>query len=571
MRIPTRWEHALIGDREPMARALCEALNLHPVIARLLVTRGFGDPDAASRFLRPSLDQLHDPFLAADLRVGVERVLAAIERRERIAIHGDYDVDGVTSTVMLRRIIELLGGEVIHFIPERLTDGYGLQVEGIDRLKAMGVHVVVSVDCGIRSREAAARAAEVGIDLVITDHHEPDAELPRALAVINPRRADCGYPDKDLAGAGVAFKFVHALCLRAERTQWLPGFLKLAALGTLADVVPLRGENRVIARLGLDRLSRGPHTVGLQALIDACGLRGKTIGSYEVGFMLAPRVNAAGRMSTPDLAARLLLAVDPSQAAEAAGLAEQLDTENGRRRAEEADIATAAFRQIETNPDVGAHNLLVVWGAEWHRGVIGIVASKLVERFCKPAIVLSVDGDVAYGSGRSIPGFNLLGALETCEDVFKRFGGHRQAAGVMLEADRLPELRERLGKYGDAQLGPEDLVPRLGIDAALELPAIDEALLEGLTALEPFGPGNRRPVFHADPVEIVDGPHAVKSRHLRMTVRQGRRRFRAMAWRAAERESFFVKRREALNLAFSLTENTFRGETFIELNIADVK
>ena len=571
MRIPAVWKHESIADRESMAVELCRELNLHPVIARLLVLRGFDEPDAASRFLRPSLDHLHDPFLAADLRVGVERVLAAIDQGERIAIHGDYDVDGVTSTVMLRRMIELLGGQVVHFIPERLTDGYGLQADGIDRLKAMGVHVIVSVDCGIRSREASARAREVGVDLVITDHHEPDAELPRALAVINPRRLDCGYPDKDLSGAGVTFKFVQALCLRSERTNWLPAFLKLAALGTLADVVPLRGENRVIARLGLDGLSQGPHTVGLQALIDVCGLAGKTIGSYEVGFILAPRINAAGRMSSPDLAARLLLAVEPSQADEAADLAHQLEAENDRRRMEEADIFNVARRQVEIDPEVSGHNVLVVWGEGWHRGVIGIVASKLVERYCKPTIVLSVDGKMAYGSGRSIPGFNLLGALETCTDVFERFGGHRQAAGMELQTKRLVELRGRLAAHGDEQLAPEDLVPRLNIDAELELTAIDEALVQGLKALEPFGPGNPRPLFHARPVEIVDGPHTVKERHLRMTVRQGCRRFRAIAWRAAERESFFVERRNALNLAFSLTENTFRGETFIELNVADVK
>ena len=571
MPIPTVWEHESLDGRESTAAALREELNLHPVIARLLVLRGLGEPIAAERFLNPTLDHLHDPFLAADLHVGVERVLAAIERGERVAVHGDYDVDGIASTIMLRRMIEMLGGRVVHFIPERLRDGYGLQIDGIDRLKAMGVTVVVSVDCGIRSRDAAARAKEVGIDLVITDHHEPDAELPQAFAVINPRRSDCSYPDKDLAGAGVAFKFVHALCLRSERLQWLPGFLKLAALGTLADAVPLRGENRVIARIGLERLTRGPHGVGLQALIDVSGLHGKAIGSYEVGFMLAPRVNAAGRMSTPDLAARLLLAVDETQAAEATDLAKRLDEENNRRRVEEADITRAASRQVEMNPEVGAHNVLVVWGTDWHRGVIGIVASKLVERFCKPAVVLSVEGDVAYGSGRSIPTFNLLGALEECSDLFDRFGGHRQAAGMSLDVSRLAELRRRLGNLGDDRLSPDDLVPRLGIDAGLEFATIDESLMEGLTALEPFGPGNRRPIFCAESVQIVDGPHTVKKSHLRMTLKQGRRRFRAMAWRAAERKTFFAERRDDLNLAFSLTENTFRGETFIELNIADVK
>ena len=569
MRIPAVWDHPAVDESQ--VSALAEPLGLNPVIARLLVLRGITTPDDASRFLNPTLDQLHDPLLVTDLRIGVDRLLAAIERGERIAIHGDYDVDGVTSTVMLRRALSLLGGDVIHYIPERLTDGYGLQPEGIDRLHAMGIQVIVSVDCGIRSRTAAERAREVGIDLVITDHHEPDSALPPALAVINPRRSDCAYPDKDLAGVGVAFKVVQALCARTGHTQWLPGFLKLAALGTVADVVPLRGENRVIARLGLDQLTRGRHTTGLQALIDACGLGGKKIGSYEVGFMLAPRVNAAGRMATPDLATRLLLAVDASQAGEARELAERLDVENTRRREEEAEILKQARRVITADPAIGAQNMLVVWGEGWHRGVIGIVASKLVDQFCRPTLVLSVDGDIAHGSGRSIPGFDLLGALEQCHDLFERFGGHRQAAGVTLEAARLPALRQRLTDLANDQLGPDDLVPRLGIDATLPLSSISESLMEGIGALEPFGLGNRRPVFQAESVEIVDGPHTMKARHLRMTVRQERRRFRAVAWRAAEREEFYRAHRSALNMAFSLTENTFRGQTSVELNVADVK
>lgn len=569
MRVPAVWEHQTVDESQ--VAALSQPLGINPVIARLLVLRGISDPDDAIRFLNPNLDQLHDPLLVTDLPIGVDRLLTAIDGGERIAIHGDYDVDGVTSTVMLRRVIELLGGDVIHYIPERLTDGYGLQPEGIDRLKAMGIQVVVSVDCGIRSRSAAERAREVGIDLVITDHHEPEAALPPALAVINPRRSDCPYPDKDLAGVGVAFKVVQALCARTGHTRWLPGFLKLAALGTVADVVPLRGENRVMARLGLDQLTRGRHTAGLQALIDASGLTGKKIGSHEVGFMLAPRINAAGRMATPDLATRLLLAVDESQADEARQLAERLDAENTRRRDEEAEILKQARRVIAADPDIGAQNMLVVWGEGWHRGVIGIVASKLVDQFCRPALVLSTEGDVAHGSGRSIPGFDLLGALEHCHSLFERFGGHRQAAGVVIDVARLPELRQRLADLANQQLGPDDLVPRLGIDASLPLSGITESLLEGLGALEPFGLGNRRPVFQAEPVEIVDGPHTMKQQHLRMTVRQARRRFRAIAWRAAEREAFYRTHKSALNMAFSLTENTYRGETSIELNVADVK
>ncbi|HWK09786.1 MAG TPA: DHH family phosphoesterase, partial [Vicinamibacterales bacterium] len=283
-----RWQHVPCDDEE--ARALGAALNLHPTIARLLCLRGLGDPESAHRFLNPSLDHLHDPFRLADLDKAVERIEAAIARRERMAIHGDYDVDGITSTVILRRAIEMLGGECLHFIPERLRDGYGLQPAAIERLHADAVRLIISVDCGIRSSEAAARARALGIDLIITDHHEPDGELPAALAVINPKRRDCSYPDKHLAGVGVALKLVQALCERAGKRKWLPAFVKVAAIGTLADVVPLVGENRVLAKLGLESLSSGRHTVGLRALLEASGLAGKRVDSYHVAFMLAPRV-----------------------------------------------------------------------------------------------------------------------------------------------------------------------------------------------------------------------------------------------------------------------------------------
>ncbi len=321
--VAPRWE--TLACDEAAAATLAAELAISPVVARLLCQRGFGDPDTAARFLNPSLDHLHDPLALADMGRAVERVLAAIERRERIAIHGDYDVDGVTSTVILRRALELFGADVIHFIPERLRDGYGLQPASVERLHAQGVALIISVDCGIRGADAARRALELGVDLIITDHHEPDAELPAAYAVINPKRFDCSYPDKYLAGVGVALKLVQALCRRMNRESWLPGFIKLAAIGTLADVVPLVGENRVIAKLGLDLLSRGPHKVGLRALLEVAGLTGKTIDSYHIGFMLAPRVNAAGRMSTPDLAARLLLANDEGMASEVRALAQQLD------------------------------------------------------------------------------------------------------------------------------------------------------------------------------------------------------------------------------------------------------
>src|SRR5436309_1843620 len=347
--IPLRWDCNTCD--ETAANALAAAVCIEPAVERLLCQSWIADPGLAERFLNPSIDHLHDPWLLADMRAAVDRILAAIARRERIAIHGDYDVDGITSTVILRRALELMGADVVHFIPERLKDGYGLQPAAVERLHAEGVALLISVDCGIRGAEAARRAREPGVDLIITDHHEPDTELPPALAVINPKRHDCRYPDKYLAGVGVALKLVQALCRASDREAWLPGFIKVAAIGTLADVVPLVGENRVIAKLGLDLLTRGPHKVGLRALLDVSGLKGKTIDSYHISFLLAPRVNAAGRMSTPDIATRLLLATDEGMGDEARALATQLDGENLRRQEEEAAALTAAKKTVTSDPD----------------------------------------------------------------------------------------------------------------------------------------------------------------------------------------------------------------------------
>jgi len=567
--VAPRWD--MVGCDDVAADRLADALKIAPVVARLLCQRGFTDPDRALRFLNPSLDQLHDPMALAGMRAAVDRVLAAVANRERIAIHGDYDVDGITSTVILRRALELLGGDVVHFLPERLRDGYGLQPAAIERLHADGVRLVISVDCGIRGADAARRARELGVDLIITDHHEPDVELPPALAVINPKRTDCSYPDKDLAGVGVALKLVQALCTRANRDAWLPGFVKVAAIGTLADVVPLVGENRVIAKVGLDLLSKGPHKVGLRALLDVSGLSGRTIDSYHIGFMVGPRVNAAGRMSTPDIAARLLLAVDEAMAEEVRGLALRLDGENVKRQEEEAEILAAARKIVAADPDVGARSVLVVAGDGWHRGVIGIVASKLVDAFHRPAIVLSVDGDIAHGSCRSIPCFDMLGALERCAHLLTRFGGHRQAAGLALDPRRIRDFRIAVNDVADETLGPDDLMPRLRIDGDLGFRGITGGVAAGVAALAPFGAGNPKPVFAARGVEIIDGPRKLKERHLRMALKQDGRIFRAVAWRAAERHDALAEHKASVDVAFSLDQNHYNGETFVELSIADFR
>ena len=550
---------------------LTAELDVSPITARLLCIRGLGNLEEARRFLSPSLDDLHDPFALTGMRPAVDRILGAIERRERIAIHGDYDVDGVTSTVILRRALELLGANVTHFIPERLRDGYGLQPASLDRLHADGVHLVISVDCGIRGVEAALHARTLGLDLIITDHHEPDTALPDAFAVINPKRHDCTYPDKNLAGVGVALKLVQALCAKAGRTTWLPAFVKVAAIGTLADVVPLTGENRIIAKLGLGMLSKGPHKVGLRSLLDVCGLTGREIDSYHIGFVLAPRVNAAGRMSSPDIAARLLLASDEALAEEARELAEQLNTENTRRQQEEAEIVAQARKAVETDLDVGSRTVIVVAGEGWHRGVIGIVASKLVDAFHRPAIVLSTDGETAHGSCRSIPSFNMLAALESCADAMIKFGGHKQAAGLTIESARIRELRARVNDFADGCLGPDDLRPRLWIDGSLTFRSITEQVASEMTRLAPFGAGNPCPIFTTSRVEIVDGPRRVKDRHLKMAFKQDGRVMRGIAWRASEREAFVTEHRGAIDLAFSLEQDTWNGERYLQLSVADFK
>ena len=563
------WESVQCDDGH--AEMLARELGVSPVTARLLCIRGIGAIEDARRFLAPRLEDLHDPFALADMATAVDRILAAIAAKERIAVHGDYDVDGVTSTVILRRALELLGADVVHFIPERFRDGYGLQPATIDRLHGDGIQLIISVDCGIRADEAATRARELGIDLIITDHHEPDASLPKALAVINPKRHDCTYPDKNLAGVGVALKLVQALCGRTGHANWLSAFVKIAAIGTLADVVPLTGENRIIAKLGLGMLSKGPHKVGLRALLDVCGLAGREIDSYHIGFVVAPRVNAAGRMSTPDIAARLLLASDEAMGEEARALAEQLNSENIRRQQEEAEIVAQARKIVETDLDVGSRTVIVVAGDGWHRGVIGIVASKLVDAFHRPAIVISIDGDVAHGSCRSIPSFNMLGALESCGELMTKFGGHKQAAGLTLESGRIRELRARVNEYADSRLGPDDLRPRLWIDGSLTFRSINEQVVSELATLAPFGAGNPCPIFRTSNVEIVDGPRRLKERHLKMAFRQDGRVLRGIAWRASERESFVTEHRAAIDLAFSLEQDTWNGERYLQLSVADFR
>jgi len=537
MPIPARW---LIPDIDSQqAEALAATLHIGLPVARVLLAREIGDADHARRFLRPSLDDLHEPAKLRGMTEAVERLSRAVRSGEKILIYGDYDVDGTTSVVILKKAIEMAGGAASFFVPHRLRDGYGMRSEVVEKAAAEGVKLIISVDTGIRAAEVVRRANELAIDVIITDHHLPEAELPPALAVLNPNRLDCAYPDKNLCGVGVAFKLVDALL---SSLDWPPeklrrvlaSFLKLVAIGTVADVVPLMGENRVIVKHGLGGLG-AVRNRGLRALLDVSGFtNGRVPSSTDVAFRIAPRMNAAGRMDTANAVIELFLTDDPRRAETLAG---QLHELNGERQLAEADVTRQIVEECVRVPVHDGQRVLVFAADNWHRGVLGIVASRLVERFHRPVIVLSRNPEdgLAQGSGRSIRAFHLLEALESMPELFERFGGHRQAAGLTIACDRLDLFRERLNEFALARLSLDDLAPQLEIDAPLEFREINERSVEEVLSLAPFGCGNPQPLFAAFDVEVAGPPVVWKEKHLRVTLRQNGRTLSLKAWNFAER------------------------------------
>jgi single-stranded-DNA-specific exonuclease len=555
--LSSRW---LIPTVDPDAAiALAASLGVQPLTAAVLLSRGIADATAARRFLAPDLQHLLDPALLTGMHHAVERLLAAIRAQEKILIYGDYDVDGTVSVVILKRAIEMAGGQASFHVPHRLRDGYGMHADVIERAAAMGVALIISVDTGIRASAVVEAARERGIDVIITDHHLPDAELPPALAVLNPNRRDCLYPDKNLCGAGVAFKLVQALLATldwpAEKlARVLKSFLKLVAIATVADVVPLVGENRVIVKHGLDGLQRAKNP-GLRALLELSGLlNGRAPSARQVAFQIAPRINAAGRMDDAQNAIRLFLTDDPELAR---ALASQLHSLNQERRDTEAEIVKLVLAECAGVPVTDDQCALVFSGVNWHRGVVGIVASRLVDRFSRPVFVLSEEDGVAQGSGRGIPVFHLLDALESMPDLFTRFGGHRQAAGVSLAAELVPEFRRRLNAYAGARLTPADFQPQLQVDAVVGLreltsgPAVQELL-----AMAPFGFGNPPPVLAILGAELASAPVVMKEKHLRVHLRQDGRSLFPKAWNFADRAADFPMNAR-LDAAFSVEEDTY--------------
>ena len=546
--------------------------GLSPLIAKLLSARGISTPQQALEFLSPSLSHLHSPYLMAGLRTAVDRLRAAIERGETIFIYGDYDVDGTTAIVILKAALELCGGKVEFHVPHRIREGYGMRDEVIERAAAQGIRLIISVDTGIRAFAAADAAQRCGVDLIVTDHHLPQSEgVPKAVAVVNPNQAGCEYPCKSLCGAGVAFKIAQALLEATGRERLLPSFLKIVAIATIADSVPLVGENRVFAKLGLQGL-RDPRNVGLKALLACCNLDGsRPLSAGDIAFRVAPRLNAAGRM---DVAERVISLFTEKDEARAAEMAAQLSELNGDRQLAEQKILEEIYRQIDSTPEWKDAYSLVVAGENWHRGVIGICATRVVERYHRPALVFSCENGEAHGSGRSIEAFHLLNALESFPEIFTRYGGHSHAVGCALSAENLPELRSKLDAYAHQMLVPDDFLPVLQYDSELALDDVDQKLWEMLSQLEPFGAGNPRPTFVVRGVKLMQPPRIMKESHLKLRVTSGNGGAQpardVVGWRMAERaqkESLLLG--DVLDLAFTVDFNTHPDFGGVQMTLAD--
>lgn len=550
--------------------------SLAPALARLLLQRGVSTPEATQHFLHPALEDLHDPFLMLGMKVAVERIEQAIAKKENILIYGDYDVDGTVAVVILKTCIEMLGGVADFHVPHRIREGYGMRDDVLERAAAAGVALVISVDTGIRAFEAAKAAKRLELDLIVTDHHLPEKDegVPEALAVLNPNQPDCGYPNKSLCGAGVALKIAQALLTRAGRERAIPSFVKMAAIATIADAVSLTGENRVIAKLGLEGLQQ-PAQGGLKALMQVAQLDDldRRLTATDVGFRLAPRINAAGRM---DVACEVVELFTSKDAARHRELAAKLDHLNRQRQEEEHRILAKIIERLDSDPLLQAATCLVIEGEGWHRGVIGITATRVVECTGKPALVVSLDPETgeAHGSGRSIPAFHLLDALESSgvRQLFTRFGGHAFAVGFGLPSERVPELRTALDDYARARLTADDLVPEIRLDSPLELNEISQEFADQLRQLEPFGVGNREPVFFARAAKLMQPPRYMKEIHAKLRVSQNLngavKPFDALVWRKAEeiqKEGFVPG--DALDLAFTLEENTHPDFGGLQLHV----
>jgi single-stranded-DNA-specific exonuclease len=565
--LSNRW---IVPPANPAAAALAQSAGLPLIVAELLVERGVQSPAEADAFLHPRMEQLLDPYAMYGMAAAVARVQAAIARQEPVLIYGDYDVDGTTAIVLLKTALEILGGKADFHAPHRLKEGYGMQAEVLEAAARRGIRLVISVDTGIRDFAAAEAAARLGLDLIVTDHHLPHTDLPNALIILNPNQPGCAYACKHLCGAGVAFKLAQALLEARDadraRAKILPSFLKMVAIATVADAVPLLGENRVMASVGLEQLRR-PASVGLRALMQLARLEPakRPVTATDLAFRIAPRINAAGRMDVASDVVELFTTRDRDRAGE---LAAKLDRLNSERQQAEGRMLEEVDRRL---PDFAESRCIVIEGSGWHRGIIGILASRVVDRTGRPAIVVALEGNEAYGSGRSVPGFHLLQAIESCKEIFTRFGGHAHAVGFSLPAERLAELRSHLNSW--ATLNVKVAEPTLRCHAVLPLDQINPSLYSWLRRLEPLGNGNEEPLFVAYNVRLAAPVRTIKDRHICLQLAHGARgaSWSALGWDWAPRvQTLCLDQGSVIHLAYKLRENPHPEYGGLELEIADI-
>lgn len=575
-----RWIRRSVDDLEAVRHLQRELNDLPEPLARALVLRGIDSFDAARHFFRAGRDDLHDPFRMQDMDRAANRVARAIEQGERVLVYGDYDVDGTTATALLTDFLRTHGADADYFIPDRYEDGYGLGPRGIDAAVEQKASLIIALDCGITAHEEAAYARDRGLDLIICDHHTPKDTLPEATAILDPKRADCDYPFDELSGCGVGFKLVQATLDRLGASpERAYGYLDLLAISTAADIVPLHDENRVLVREGLHALEADPR-LGLRALAEAAQFKLSNMTTGDVVFKIGPRINAAGRMAHAEKAVALLLADDPDRAAT---LAAELEALNKERRAIDEQIRNEAIARAEQQITARNPHALVLYQPEWHLGVIGIVASRIVERFYRPTVMLCRNGDVVKGSARSISGVNIYNALAACEDVLTQFGGHDHAAGMSLPEDNVEAFRERLDEAVGEVVTPELLTPAIKVDAPLDLRTIgsvDDRFWAVLQQFGPFGPSNPKPVFHAEDLAVAGQPRTVGSsgKHLKFRVRPREATDASsvdvIGFGMGDKLSILHESQRddrPLELLFSLEANTWNGRTSLQLKARDLR
>jgi single-stranded-DNA-specific exonuclease len=556
----------ILTPRGEEARTLSNELAIPPEIAQILVNRNLSDAESAGKFLHGTLEELHDPYLMKDMKEAVERISQAISQKEKILIFGDYDVDGILSVVILSKALESLGAEVDYFIPERLKEGYGIKEEYIDIVLEREASLVISVDCGIKAIRFTKRAKEAGVDIIITDHHLPGDILPEAKAILNPVLNDSGYPDRSLAGIGVVFKLIQALLEKEGKSSSLPHYMKLVSIGTIADVAELKGENRLFVKFGLKGLEEAANT-GLLSLMESCGLKGRRVSAGDVGYRIGPRINAAGRMGMTDLAVKLFFTDSLPESLELVG---HLDKLNSQRQKTQGKIYEQALRKIRERTLDKRYRFLILGCEEWHRGVIGIVASKLKDLFHRPVLIFVYEDGKAYGSGRSINEFPLIACMDDCKDLFLNYGGHSMAVGCVLAQENLTPFRKAANAYVDSRITDEHLKRKIYIDSKIDFSAISSGFIDNFFLLSPFGVGNPKPIFLTEKAEVVREPMKIQGKHAKLLIRQEGRIFEALGWDKGEWAQS-VQKGDKIDLAYSLQFSEYMGEEKLSLSVEDIK